>query len=325
MYLVRGELSRCQGLAAQMFALAQGKADPVFLLLAHNVLQQPLFHKGEPAAARRHQEQGLAQYDRYQHRTLTAVYGEDPGVGCLVYSAVTLWHLGYPDRALDAALAGRSLAEELSNPFNKAQALYYGAFLHLCRREVRPTMQLAAALMELCREHEIALLLAGGQVLHGWGLAEQGQVEEGITQMRQGLEAWRATGAVSHRPCHLALLTQALASKGQTQEGLTLLAEALALSSTTGERFYEAELHRLRGEVLHTPAEAETCFRQALEVASRQGARPFELRAAMSLCRLHRGQDRQAEARQRLAQAYDRFTEGFDTVDLQQARAILEG
>jgi predicted ATPase/tRNA A-37 threonylcarbamoyl transferase component Bud32 len=323
-YLVRCELSRCQGLAAQMFVLAQGQADSVFLLVAHNVLQQPLFHRGDPAAARRHQEQGLALYDRHQHRTLTAVYGEDPGVGCLVYGAVTLWHLGYPEQALDSARAGLSLAEELSNPFNQAQALYYGAFLHLCRREVRHTLELAGALMDLCREHGIALLLAGGQVLRGWGLAGQGQVHEGISQMRKGLESWRDTGALSHRPCHLALLAEALASTGQVKEGLTLLAEALALSSTTGERFYEAELHRLRGELLNAPAEADACYRQALDVAGRQGVRPFQLRAAMSLCRLHRGQDRQAEARQLLAGAYGHFSEGFDTLDLQQARAILE-
>jgi predicted ATPase len=324
-YLVRCELSRCQGLAAQMFLLAQGQADPVLLLAAHNVLQQPLFHKGDLAAARRHQEQGLALYDRHRHRTLTAVYGEDPGVGCLVYGAVTLWHLGYPERALDSARAGRSLAEELASPFNQAQALYYGAFLHLCRREVVPTMQLAEALMELCREHEIALLLAGGQVLNGWALAKQGQVEEGIIQMRQGLDAWRATRALSHRPYHLALLAEALASQGRVEEGLRELDEAQALSATTGERFYEAELHRLRGELLPAPTQAEACLRDALSLARLQGARPLELRAAMSLCRLHRGRDRKDEVRQLLAEAYGRFTEGFDTPDLQQARDILQG
>jgi hypothetical protein len=161
-YLVRSELSRCEGLGAQLFGLAQGQPDPVFLLLAHNVLQQPLFHLGEFAAARRHQEQGLALYDPGRHGALTAVYGEDPGVGCLVYGAATLWHLGYPDQAQRSAQAARKRAAELASPFNVAQALYYGAFTHVCRREVRGAQGLAEALIGLCREHGFTLLLAGG-------------------------------------------------------------------------------------------------------------------------------------------------------------------
>src|SRR5262249_2012509 len=133
-YLVRCELPRCKELAAQMLGLAQGQPDAVFLLLAHNVLQQPLFHRGELADARRHQEQALALYDPNEHRPLTAVYGEDPGVGCLAYGAATLWHLGYAEQALQSVQASRDLAASLADPFNCAQALYYGAFTHLCRR-----------------------------------------------------------------------------------------------------------------------------------------------------------------------------------------------
>src|SRR5581483_7879890 len=119
-------------LAAQMSSLAVGQADPVYLLLGHNVQQQPLFHAGELSLARRHQEQGLSLYDAQRHRGLTAVYGEDPGVGLLAYGAATLWHLGYPEQALRTARAARALAQELSSPFNVAQALYYGSFTHQC-------------------------------------------------------------------------------------------------------------------------------------------------------------------------------------------------
>src|SRR5262249_41295736 len=136
-YLVRCRFSLCGELAAQMFALAQGQPDPAFALLAQNVLQQPLFHQGEFAAARGHQERGLALYDPHRHGTLKEVYGEDPGVGCLAYGAATLWSLGYPDQALRAARAARRRAEELSSPFDVAQALYYAAFTHGCRREAR--------------------------------------------------------------------------------------------------------------------------------------------------------------------------------------------
>ncbi|MCI0458902.1 MAG: protein kinase [Gemmataceae bacterium] len=329
-YLVRGDLPRCRELATQMACRAQGQADPVYLLVAQNALQQPLFHAGEFAAARRHQEQGLALYDGQKHRTLTAVYGEDPGVGCLAYGAATLWHLGYPEQALRAVGAARGLAEELSNPFNSAQALYYGAFMHLCCRDVRRAGELAEALLEVCREEGFTLLLAGGMILHGRSLAEHGQLEEGLSRMRQGLADWRATGALSHRAYQLALLAEALGQEGQVEEGQSALAEALAIAVSTGERFWEAELHRLRGELLllgaAEPSEqsaAEACFRQALEVARRQGTRPLELRAAMSLARLGQRLGRPDEARALLAEAYSGFTEGFQTPDLQEARELI--
>jgi predicted ATPase len=324
LYLVRCELARCQELAAQLFALARGQPDPVAQLLAHNVLQQPLFHTGELAAARHSQEQGLALYDRDLHGTLTAVYGEDPGVGCLVYGAATLWHLGYPEQAVRSAEDGRQLAEALGSPFNVAQALYYGAFTHLCRREVRRAGELAAALMDLCHEHGFALLFAGGRILHGRSLAELGQPAEGIREMREGLADWQATGALSHRPYQLALLAEAFAREGRAEDGLTAITEALAVASATGERFWEAELHRLRGEFLLAARMGEACFRQALEVARRQGARSLELRAVMSLHRLYRQQGRPAEGQLLLAETYGWFTEGFDTPDLQEAKALLE-
>jgi predicted ATPase len=329
---VRCDLARCKELATQICSLAQGQSDPVFRLVAHNVLQQPLFHLGELTEARRHQEQGLALYDWQQHRSLTAVYGEDPGVGCLAYGAATLWHLGYPEQALRSVQASRRLAEELSNPFNVAQALYYGAFAHQCRREARRVEELAGALLEVCREQGFALLLAGAMILRGWSLAGHGQTAEGIGQMRQGLADWQATGAVSHRPYHLALLAEALSREGQIRDGLATLQEALALSTASGERFMEAELYRLRGELLlagtAAGAEAwdaaETSFRQALAVTRSQAGKSLELRAAMSLGRLYREQGRPAEARPFLAETYSWFTEGFDTPDLQEAKALLE-
>jgi predicted ATPase len=330
--LLRCEFPRCNDLAAQMFALAQGRPEPVWLLQAHNVMQQPLLHQGDFAAARRLQEQCLALYDPHKHRTLTVVYGEDPGVGCLAYGAVTLWGLGYPDQALLSMQAARRLADELCNPFDVARALYFGAFTHLCRREASLTWELAEALMGLASEQGFALLRHGARILRGWSLAEQGCAGEEICQMRQGLAGWQATGAWSHRPYHLALLAEALARDGQVRDGLIALAEALALCTALGECFLEAELHRLHGELLLAGAEAdasgwgavEACFRQALDVARAQRAKSLELRAVMSLSRLYRQQGRPAEARPMLAECYGWFTEGFDTPDLQEARALLE-
>jgi predicted ATPase len=330
--LLRCEFPRCNDLAAQMLALAQGRSEPVWLLQAHNVMQQPLLHQGDFAAARRLQEQCLALYDPHQHRTLTAVYGEDPGVGCMAYGAVTLWCLGYPDQALRSMQAARRLADELSNPFDVARALYFAAFTHLCRREASLTRELAEALMALSSEQGFALLRHGGMILRGWSLSEQGCAGEGICHIRQGLAGWQATGALSHRPYHLALLAEALARDSRVRDGLTALAEAWALCTALGERFLEAELHRLHGELLLAGAEADASvwgaagafFRQALDVARAQRAKSLEMRAAMSLARLYQKQDRSAEARPMLTECYGWFTEGFDTPDLQEAKSMLE-
>jgi adenylate cyclase len=330
-YLLRCELVRCQDLATQMFDLAQGQHDPVMVLQAHNVMQQPLLHGGDFTGARRHQEQCLALYDPDRHGALTSVYGEDPGVGCRLYGAVTLWCLGYPDQALRSAQDARRLAEELSNPFDVARALYFGAFTHLCRREHSLTQELAGALRELCREHGFALLVQGALILHGWSLTEQGEIGEGIERMKRGLAGWQATGALSHRPYQLALLAEALARRGLAMDAQNAIAEALTLATTTGERFLEAEIHRLQGHValtcsggdLSTRDAAEACFRRAVDVARLQRAKSLELRAVASLSSLYLRQGRHSEVRPLLAETLVWFTEGFATPDLQEATILL--
>ena len=164
--------------------------------------------------------------------------------------------------------------------------------------------------------------------MRGWALAMQGQGAEGLTQLRQGLDAYRATGAEFQRPHFLSMLAEVHRSLGQPEAGLTALSEALALVETTGERYYEAELHRLKGELLLQQAapevsHAETCFQQALDIARRQQAKSLELRAAMSLGRLWQQQGKRQEAQALLAGVYHWFTEGFDTADLQEAKALL--
>jgi len=181
--------------------------------------------------------------------------------------------------------------------------------------------------MALSTEQGFPYWLAIGTMVRGWALALQGQAEDGIAQIRQGLTAWQATGAEFVRPYFLTLLAEAYAQRGQAEEGLAVVSEALETVATTGERFYEAELHRLQGELslqLPTPlAEAEACLQQALAVARRQQAKSLELRAAMSLSRLWQRQGKRAEAHQLLAEVYGWFTEGFDTADLQEAKALL--
>ena len=182
--------------------------------------------------------------------------------------------------------------------------------------------------MALSQEHGFPTYVAVGMIARGWALALQGQGEEGIVQLHQGRTAFQAGGAELDRPRCLAVLAEAYGKVGQTEAGLTVLAEALAAAHNTGERYWEAEMHRLQGELLLRRAspteEVEACFRQALAIARQQQAKSLELRAAMSLSRLWQGQGKRAEAHDLLAPIYGWFTEGFDTADLQEARVLLE-
>jgi predicted ATPase len=182
--------------------------------------------------------------------------------------------------------------------------------------------------MTIATDQEFPQYFAQAMPLRGWALAARGHGEEGRAQLQQGLAAYQATVATAHRPYYLALLAEVSAKVGQTTEGLEVLAEALATLAKSSARWWEAELYRLRGELLlqHAvaqPGEAEACFQQALTVARRQRAKSLELRAAMSLARLWQGQGKRADAYQLLAEVYEWFTEGFDTADLQEARALL--
>jgi predicted ATPase len=241
-----------------------------------------------------------------------------------------LWLLGYPDQALTKSHEALTLAQELSHPFSLAYALDLAAMLHRLRQEGQAAQERAEAAMTLSTEQGFPLWLALGMILRGGALAEQGQGTEGIAQMRQGLAVFQATGAEVGRPYFLALLGEAYGRVGQVEEGLGVLAEALAAVEKSGERFYEAELHRLTGELLLAratadQAQAEGCLRRALDVARRQRAKSLELRAAMSLSRLWQRQGKRGEARQLLEGIYGWFTEGLDTKDWQEAQVLLDG
>jgi predicted ATPase len=214
------------------------------------------------------------------------------------------------------------------HPVSLAYTLHWAATTHQLRREAPASQEQAEVSMAFSHEQGFALWVPGGTVLRGWALTEQGQMEEGIAQMSQGMTAWQATGTEVDRPYYLALLAEVYRKAGRAEEGLHILAEALAVMDAIEERYYEVELYRLQGELLlassmehHT--EAETCFRQALDVARRRQAKSWELRAAMSLSRLWQRQGKREEARNLLAEIYGWFTEGFETADLREAKALL--
>jgi len=328
-HMVRAQFQATRELAEQLFGLAQSAEDLALLLEAHRVMGQTMYWLGEMAAAREHFQQGIALYDPQQHRSHAFVYGQDPGVYCLGFAAWATWMLGHSDQALHGINEALTLAQELDHPFSLAFALTMAATVRQFRGEAQAVREGAEELVALSTERGFAFWLAHGKILQGWAVAAQGEGADGIAQMRQGLVAYRATGAKLDVPYFLSLLAAGYGKMGQPEEGLTTLGEALATVADTGESIWEAELHRPKGELLlmqegQKVAEAEECFQKALHIARRQQEKSLELRATMSLSRLWQQQGKQKEAHQLLSEIYGWFTEGFDTADLQEAKALLE-
>jgi predicted ATPase len=344
-YNGRGEYQTARELGEQCLQLARHGQDSARLLEAHHTLWTTLLLLGELSLARAHLAQGMAVYDPQQHRALAVLYGHDPGVCCQGVAALALWLLGYPDQALQQQHAAHTLAQELAHPPSLAFTMMLAAIAHQLRREAHAAHGQAEALMALATEQGFALFVAMAMILRGGTLTASGQRGEQTSQLCQGLAAFRATGAALWGPYFLALLAEAYGQEGQVEAGFAALAEALTAAHTTGECWGEAELHRLKGELLlqsnvqglesavsmpHAARrmphaeEAETCFQQALAIARRQQAKSWELRAAVSLARLWQQQGKQDEARALLMPVYGWFTEGFDTADLQEAKVLLE-
>jgi predicted ATPase len=332
-YLARAKLKTARGLAEQLLSLAQREQDPTLLMVAYRSLGSTLFHLGEFSTAQAHLAQSLTLYDAQRHHSHVFLYGIEPGVFGLSCAAIALWFLGYPEQAQQRSHDALTLAYELSHPYSLGYALSNSATVHELRREVRPVQE-QRALITLATEQGFPVYLAQERMRQGWALAVQGQIEEGISQIRQGLDAWRAMGQELWRPFWVSLLVEAYGKGEQVEEGLTVLAEALAAVNRSEQRMYEAELWRLRGELtLQASAqstessvqEAEGYFLTAIAIARQQQAKSWELRAATSLARLWQQQDKQEDAWQLLAEIYGWFTEGLDTKDLQEAKTLLEG
>jgi predicted ATPase len=335
-YVNRGEVQTGHELAEQMMRLAQSVQDPYLLSVAHWTLGATLLGLGELTSARTHLEQAIALYDPQKHPRSTFVT-TDLRVNCLSRAAQVLWLLGYPDQALQRSQEVVALAAGLSHPGSLVYALAYAAAeVHFLRREEQLARERAEAVMALSTEQGFPFWLAHGTIVRGWALAEQGQVEEGIAQMRQSQMSFLAPY----------VLAEAYGKVGQVEEGLAVLAKALAFVEKTGMRVSEAELYRLKGQLtlqkfqvsgskfqvenssesrVRSPeSEVEECFWKAIEIARKQNAKSLELRAVMSLSRLWQQQGKKDEARQMLAEIYGWFTEGFETKDLQEAKALLE-
>jgi predicted ATPase len=324
-YLIRGEHQAAHQLAEEFLRLAERQQDPV-ILVAQRAMGWS-FCMGEFVSARPHFEQIAALYNPEQHRALTFQYGQDPGMAGLSAGALDLWLLGYPEQARQWNDRALMLGREASHAHTLAFALDAASWFHQFCQERAVAQERAEEAIAVCTKQGLALWLAWGMIIRGWAVAAQGQGKAGIAQIREGLAAAQATGAEFFRPYYLALLAQAYQTVRQPEVGLTVLTEALAQMEKTGERFWEAEVYRLQGELLlqaNATAEAEDCFLKALEVARRQAAKSLELRATVSLGRLWQRQGKKDEARPMLAAIYGWFTEGLDTVDLRLAKVLLE-
>jgi predicted ATPase len=328
-YQIRAEFQMAHALSEQLLTLAHQVGDVGMQCAAHRALGFTVLFLGVVAEAHTHFVQGVALYDPQQHRASAFLYGEDAGVICHIYAAWTLWMLGYPDQALARSHEAVRLAQQSAHPYSRSFASCCAAIFHQFRREERAAQGRTEAAINLAQEQGFPHWRAHGAILRGWTLAQQGQAQAGIEQIHQGLRAFRATGAEINQPYFLALLAEAHGTMGQPEAGLTALAEALTRVDTKGERWYEAELYRLKGALLlqqnaDNQAEAERCFHHALEIARTQQAKSFELRTATSLARLWQQQGKRQEAHDLLAPVYHWFTEGFNTADLKDAKALLE-
>jgi predicted ATPase/class 3 adenylate cyclase len=328
-YIFRAEYQTAWELGEQLLRLAQHQDDDALLLEAHRLLAAISVFLGEFATACAHAERGIALYDLQQHHAHAEIYGLDPGMTCTVYAAWALWYLGYPEQARQRMQAALTLAQERAHPPSLASALYCSSLLHVWRREPQLAQARAERAIHVATDQGLPQWGAAATAVRGWALVMQGQSAAGIAQGHQGLDAWRALGPALNMPWWLALLAEAYGHAGQPAAGLTRLAEALERMNATGEGSWEAELYRLQGTLLLRQAipddpQAEICFRQALAVARRQQARSWELRAAIGLSQLWQQQGQRAKGRALLAEVYGWFTEGFDTADLQDAKALLE-
>ncbi len=329
-HVVRGDLRLCTNLAAEQMELAGRLNDPGIMmeaLFAHGFTR---FYRADFAAAHQACTKAVNEFEDLERTKLwAALISHNSSVGHRCYQALSLWHLGYPDQAMKAIRDMVELARSIGQPFGLCVALFHAGWLH---REYRLGAEAQTAgneEIQIAVKHGFAMWHATGQLFKGAGLLLQGEREGALPLLLQGLGSYRAIGAGLHLPLFLSILGDAYTQASRFTEAHPALDEGLAIAGKNDDRFQEAELHRLQGELVlaESPdqaAAAEDCFRQAIETAPRQQSKAWELRATISLIRLWLRQGRRDEARAVLAAVYGTYTEGFSTPDLVEARALLE-
>jgi predicted ATPase len=328
-HIVRGELRAARELAERLEVLGQRTSDTNVLVEAHLQGGITSLYHGDLVRAQRHLTEGRGIYDPSQHERLTFVYGSNVLVSTLSFLSVVRWTLGYPDQAHDASQEMLTLARQVAHPFSSAWALTIAAWHRLQWKEWHAAQEQAEAAIALSAEQKFPFWSAVASAYRAFALVNQGQWEEPLRMYLQAMAAYRAMGAELRVTTLCSFLADAYRQMGRAEDGLQMVTEGFRVANKNDEHIVEAELHRLRGELLliqDAPDElqASECFRQALALSHQQQARSLELRAAMSLARLLWKQGRTAEARATVQSVYNWFAEGFDTADLMDATALLD-
>jgi len=328
-YHVRGDYRAARERARELLRLAASTVDHAHLVFAHYALGLTSLHTGELELARKHQEILLSLYDQAHDGPLAIRMGTDAKQGVLSYAGWTLWFLGYPDRALTTGKKAVSFAQTLSHPYSLAAAEFFLNIVQTYRREAKAVQETAERVIAFSSQHGFGAWVLFSMNHRGWATAEQGRYNEGIALMRDCLATSHTAGADIGRTNLLCCLAEAYIRTDRLDEALSTVSEALAAVDQQEEHHFEADLHRVKGEVLlrqdySNIGQAEECFRRAIEIAREQSGKSFELRATTSLARLLAREGRRNEARAMLAEIYNWFTEGFDTADLKEAKALLD-
>ena len=331
-YTARAEHRTAQQLAEQCRGMGDATNHSDLLMLAHHATGVTLSALGQHSDALRELEKAIAIHDRERQASTAFAYGQDFGVVCRSQAAFSLWFLGYPDRAHSKNKEAVALAERLNHPYSLAAALDFSAWVDQLRGDSLSAQKHAEAAIAISSKHDFVFWLLTGMILRGWALTARNQVAEGIAQMGQALAGYQQTGAGILRPYYQALLADVYGRIEKETEAFQLLDEAEAAVKATDERWWEAELYRLKGELtIKQPAAqgsrsetiAEAYFDKARRVASEQGARSLELRAATSLGRLWMKQGKLPETKRMLGETHSWFSEGFDLPDLREAKMLL--
>ena len=326
-HFVRADHPGARALGEQCVTLAEAAGDDAMMLEARFALGGSLMFMGDFPAARTHFEQAVDLYDVDRHRELGFQFGQDPGASCRGYLGFTLWHLGQPVRGIESCRSAVALADTLGHPFTRGQVLMYLAMTLAMARDWPAARACAETTIAHSKEHGFPQTLWLSSSILGRASIEGGDVDAGVTQLEAAITAREATGVSVARLLELALLGDALAIAGRTDDALTAVDRGLAFAERTGEGFYLPELHRLRGELRQRAGAVEAalaCFDRGLESARRQQALTLELRLATSRARLRQDLGEPAAARDLVAPVYHRFSEGFETADLKDAKALLD-
>ena len=325
--IMRARHRRTLELGQEFLALAERRHDPA-IVVALRVIGQAFLFTGQLSRAREQFERLVSIYDPARHRPLTWLYAQEPGMAGHALLGLTLWLLGYPDQALAHNDEALRLGREAPQHNSQANALVWAGIHHQFRREWSRVGELAEAVMALATEQGLRFWLTIGAEQHGSALVELGPVADGGETLRRGIAGYQAAGAILMQTHLLSLLASACGKAGQPREGLATLQQVRELIASNGESFWEAEVLRLTGDLLKmdgaAAADVESSYQQAIDTARRQQAKSLELRATTSLARSWQQHDRCAEGRTRLAAVYEWFTEGFETVDLREARTLLD-